>query len=173
MLTVVTSLLLWDFVLLAIFCLFLFVFKMCLKDSLYIPLAVWFIFSNTAVTCYLSHELWGHMGLWVLGQQNTFSSYLFHCVRSLFPVSPWSYLMLDLSLTRLPSLGVKAGIIAPSLLPSRNSTSLHTHLCFSSEFVKVKKMIVGEQKDDVGCLSDNKEKTIKTCMSVKSIADCR
>lgn len=54
-------------------------FFLCLKCVwraliLYIPSAVWFIFSNTAVTCYLSHELWGHMCLWVLGQQNTFSS---------------------------------------------------------------------------------------------------
>lgn len=46
-------------------------------------------------------------------------------------------------------------------------------LCFFSDFVEVTKMIVGEQKDDVGCLSNNKEKTMKACLSVKSNTDCR
>lgn len=44
---------------------------------------------------------------------------------------------------------------------------------FFSDFLEVKKMIVGEQKDDVGCLLNSEEKTIKACMSVKSTTDCR
>lgn len=109
------------------FCLFLFVIKMWLKAflSLYILFAVWFIFSNTAVICDLSQEPRGHMCFWVLGQKNTFSSNPFPCVGSLFTAPPWSYLALDPSLTRLSSCGVKAAVIALSLLPSRNAASLH------------------------------------------------
>lgn len=51
-------------------------------------------------------------------------------MRSLFTVSPShevsTQLGLDPSLTRLSSFGVEAGLIALPLLPSRNSTSLHT-----------------------------------------------
>lgn len=178
MLTVVISLLLWGFFYWWFLKnLFLFVFKICLKDCLilYILLAVRFIFSNTAVFCYMSHELWGHKCLWVLGQQNTSSSYPFHCVRSLFTITSWNYLVLDPSLTSLSSLGIEASIIALLLLPSRNSASLHT--CFEGSLLFLvtfwKKMIVGEQKDDVGCLLNSEEKTIKACMSVKSTTDCR
>ena len=73
---------------------------------------------------------------------------------------------LDLSLTRLSSFGVESDLIALALLPSRNSTSLHAHhggsLLFN-DFVEIKKMIVGEQKDDVGCLANNEDNESK-CM---------
>lgn len=37
-------------------------------------------------------------------------------------------------------------------------------LCFFNVFVEVKKTVVGEQKDDVGCLANNKEDNESKCM---------